>query len=245
MALKLYNLGCSFAYGNCAVYRDTLCSEHKSIGTVVARHLGYEEVNLARNGNSIDSITRRLFVEKFESNCFMLIGLPPAGRFQVIDDKSPQNYNKIRARKSSLFGTNRASVETIMRAFTMGPSRADDYFYTHKLVGGIKKFINTDETASYQKFLNILLIQKRLQELNIKKYCIYNSLPWNYQHKNKETETIRKQIDYSNYYRPDYSLFDLIKTDTKYELADGDQHPNHQAYEVWGEELSKWIEDNK
>ena len=58
---KLYNLGCSFAYGNCAPRRNKLCNQHKGPGTYIAKYLDRKEVNLARNGNSIDGVLRRLY----------------------------------------------------------------------------------------------------------------------------------------------------------------------------------------
>ena len=37
--LKLYNLGCSFSYGNCASELNTLIDEHKSTSTYIAEFL--------------------------------------------------------------------------------------------------------------------------------------------------------------------------------------------------------------
>ena len=59
----------------------------------------------------------------------------------------------------------------------------------------------------------------------------------------KEINKIKDQIDWSNYYKPEWSMFDLIKSNVEYELADGDQHPNHLAYEKWSIDFIDWIEN--
>ena len=66
--LKLYNLGCSFAYGNCVPTRNNIGDEHKGPGTFLAKYLQREEVNLARNGNSIDGVLRKLYTYDYEKN---------------------------------------------------------------------------------------------------------------------------------------------------------------------------------
>ena len=75
------------------------------------------------------------------------------------------------------------------------------------------------------------------------KYYIYNSMNYGYKPKNKEINKIKDQIDWSNYYKPEWSMFDLIKSNVEYELADGDQHPNHLAYEKWSIDFIDWIEN--
>ena len=49
---KLYNLGCSFAYGNCAPRRNKLCNEHKGPGTYIAKYLDRKEEQQERKQNS-------------------------------------------------------------------------------------------------------------------------------------------------------------------------------------------------
>ena len=53
---KLYNMGCSFAYGNCVPQRNKLSNEHRSPGTYIAEYMKRDEVNLARNGYSLSLI---------------------------------------------------------------------------------------------------------------------------------------------------------------------------------------------
>ena len=48
-----------------------------------------------------------------------------------------------------------------------------------------------------------------------------------------------------NFFQPETDMFSLVKTDTKYELAEGDQHPNHLAYKVWSDGFCKWLEGKK
>ena len=79
--------------------------------------------------------------------------------------------------------------------------------------------------------------------LHIIAYCIYNSIVYKYNPKNRETKTIKDQIDWSNYYKPEYSLLDLIQTSEEYELAEGDQHPNQHAYKVWTDGIIDWLKN--
>ena len=128
---KLYNMGCSFAYGNCVPQRNKLSNEHRSPGTYVAEYMKRDEVNLARNGYSIDGVLRRLYSNKFEKDGFVLIGVPPSGRFQVVGFNE-QTYNKERGHKSSIFARNNEAENCMKYAFTKGPVIKGDYFHTLK-----------------------------------------------------------------------------------------------------------------
>ena len=236
---KLYNMGCSFAYGNCVPQRNKLSNEHRSPGTYVAEYMKRDEVNLARNGYSIDGVLRRLYSNKFEKDGFVLIGVPPSGRFQVVGFNE-QTYNKERGHKSSIFARNNEAENCMKYAFTKGPVIKGDYFHTLKWGKVINEDI--DETASYHVLFSILKMQKRLKELGLD-YCIYNSIGYKYNPKNRETKTIKDQIDWSNYYKPEYSLLDLIQTSEEYELAEGDQHPNQHAYKVWTDGIIDWLKN--
>ena len=73
--MKLVNLGCSFSYGNCVSDYETLSEEHIGPGTLIAKHLDYEEVNLASPGLSLDGVLRRLYTFDFDRNSTFLVGL--------------------------------------------------------------------------------------------------------------------------------------------------------------------------
>ena len=237
--LKLYNLGCSFAYGNCVPTRNKICDEHKGPGTFLAEYLQREEVNLARNGNSIDGVLRKLYTYDFDKNGIVLIGVPPAGRFQVITGVE-QRYNKERKTKANLFGKTSEAQTCIKYAYTKGPITKGDYFHTLKWPDILSEKIN--ETAKYHVLFTILKIQTKLKELGLE-YYIYNSVSPLGVPKNEETISIKEQIDWSNYYKPEYSMFDMIKSNVEYELAEGDQHPNHYAYEVWSKDFIDWLKN--
>ena len=249
---KLYNLGCSFAYGNCVPEKNKLCDTHKSPGTFIAKHLGYEEVNLACNGNSLDGVLRRLYTWPFEKDGLVLIGVPPAGRFQIVHP-TEQHTNKERNFKAKLFGGNREAEECIKYAYTKGPVNHlqqtlnrkilkvfPDYFYSIKWAGEKIKHIDVNETASYLLNFNLVKIQTRLKELGLK-YYLYNSIGFNYKPINQETIELQKQVDLSSYYEPENDMFSLVKTDEKYQLADGDLHPNHLAYDIWSKGFIEWL----
>jgi len=237
--LKLYNLGCSFAYGNCVPTRNVIGNEHKGPGTFLAQYLNRSEVNLARNGNSIDGILRRLYTHKFDKNGIILIGVPPAGRFQVVS-KIEQRYNKERATKASVFGKTTPAQNCIKYAYTKGPETRGDYFHTLKWPDFISEKLN--ETAKYHVLFTILKIQTKLKELGLE-YYIYNSVSPLGVPKNEETISIKEQIDWSNYYKPEESMFDIVKSNSDYELAEGDQHPNHLAYEIWFRGFVDWLKN--
>jgi len=237
--LKLYNLGCSFAYGNCVPTRNVIGNEHKGPGTFLAQYLNRSEVNLARNGNSIDGVLRKLYTYNYEKDGIILIGVPPAGRFQVVS-KTEQRYNKERATKASVFGKTSNAQNCIKYAYAKGPETRGDYFHTLKWPDMLTDKIN--ETAKYHALFTILKIQTKLRELGLE-YYIYNSVSAVGTPKNEETISLKEQIDWSNYYKPEESMFDIVKTDTKYELAEGDQHPNHLAYEIWFRGFVDWLKN--
>ena len=237
---KLYNLGCSFAYGNCVPRRNQLGDEHRGPGTYIAEYFNMHEENLARNGNSIDGVLRKLYTYDFEKGGIILIGVPPSGRFQVVGHNE-QVYNKERGYKSSLFGKTSEAQNCIRYAYTKGPVTKGDYFHTLKWAEVSED--NISETSSYHVLFTILKIQARLKELGLK-YYIYNSIGYRYEPKNEETKIIQSQIDYFNYYKPEYSMFDMVKSNVEYELAEGDQHPNHYAYEEWSKDFIDWLENN-
>ena len=37
-------------------------------------------------------------------------------------------------------------------------------------------------------------------------------------------------------------MFDMVKSNVEYE--EGDQHPNHYAYEEWSKDFIDWLENN-
>ena len=248
MASKLYNLGCSFAYGNCVPTRNKLGNEHRGPGTYVAEHLGYEEINLACNGNSIDGILRRLYTDKFETGSIILIGVPPASRFQIVNNHQEIVYNKVRAGKSS-WGADDEAQHCIKHAFTKGPHRDNDWFLSYKWPEindrKLEKKMDINETASYLLYFNLAKIQTRIRYQLGLEYYIYNSVGFNYKPHNEETIYLKNMVDLSNYHQPETDMFSLVKTDTKYELAEGDQHPNHLAYKVWSDGFCKWLEGKK
>ena len=63
------------------------------------------------------------------------------------------------------------------------------------------------------------------------KYYIYNSIGFKHEPKNEETKKIKEQIDWSYYYKPEYSMFDMVLSNVEYEL----QRDNIQIimYEEW------------
>ena len=102
---KLYNLGCSFARGNIADRCNHLCDTHLGPGTLISDYLNLEEVNLARNGNSLDGILKDLYFRDFDNDSLILIGIPPKVRFYVPTYEAIEQ-NKVRIGKQKKLFTN-------------------------------------------------------------------------------------------------------------------------------------------
>ena len=221
---KLYNLGCSVSYGNCASELNTLIDDHKSTSTYIADYNNLKEVNYASPGAGIDTVVRRLMTYDFEDGIYM-IGLSHPARFQ---------YVSIREKR----------YRTKRKAFSRGPELPRDNFETRKWNDIDFKYYDMEEQLAYHSFKNILLIQKLLQG---KKYFMYNTINgiMKYDPKNWEVIKLREQIDTIYYYQPEYSLFEFTLTNKEYQVADEDQHTNHIGMLTYAKKLQEWIKDQK
>ena len=228
---KLYNIGDSFSYGNCLCEFEEFATDgegniiHLSPGDILAKELGYEHINLASPGLSPDGVLRRLYSNKFEADSFLLIGIPPANRFQTVAQFKRDQHRD----RSHYKGT-----EAKHKAFMYGPEMQDDWFRTHSYLSERLKRVNIEEQLTFNVLFNILLIQKRLIELNLK-YVMYNCVYGHMGLKSKlnELNAIKEQIKRNNYYQPKYGIQDLVNTNKKYQVARDDPHPNHLCYLEW------------
>ena len=221
---KLYNLGCSVSYGNCASELNTLIDEHKSTSTYIADYNNLKEVNYASPGAGIDTVVRRLMTYDFEDGIYM-VGLSHPARFQYVSTREKRYRTK-------------------RKAFSRGPELPRDNFETRKWNDIDFKYYDMEEQLAYHSFKNILLIQKLLQG---KKYFMYNTINgiMNYKPKNWEVKKLKEQIDTIYYYQPEYSLFEFTLTNKEYQVADEDQHTNHIGMVTYAKELQEWIKDRK
>lgn len=240
---KLYNIGDSFSYGNCVQSYETFANDYKHLGPgdIIAKELGYEHINLASPGLSPDGVLRRLYTTDFEEvNSFLLIGIPPENRFQTVAI-NPREEHKNRG----LFST---ATKWKADAFLYGPGLEiyPDWFRTHRWTGDKLKGVDVDNQLLYHSWFNILLIQKRLRELNLK-FVIYNSVYGQMQYKTELTEllSIKEQIHYVNYFQPVHGIQDLVNTNDKFKIARDDPHPNHSCYAIWCKKLLRFIKENK
>lgn len=241
---KLYNIGDSFAYGNCLKTFEEFATDgngniiHRSLGDFIADELGYEHINLASPGLSPDGVLRRLYTNNFdEIDSLLLVGIPPENRFQTVG-RFPREQHRDR---SYYNGT-----EFKAKAFMYGPEMETDMFRTHSYLSGRLKNINEEQSCTFNSWFNILLIQKRLRELNLP-YVIYNCVysTWNNKTKLRESNAIKEQINETNYFQPEYGIQDLVLTDKKYQVARDDPHPNHACYAVWCKKLINYIKNEK
>jgi len=90
--LKLYNLGCSFSYGNCAIEKNNF-DVHKSPATFIADEFNLEEVNYASPGAGIDTVVRRLMTYDYEDGIYM-VGLSHSNRFQYLSTRKIDQRKK-------------------------------------------------------------------------------------------------------------------------------------------------------
>ena len=151
---KLYNIGDSFSYGNCLCEFEEFATDgegniiHLSPGDILAIELGYEHINLASPGLSPDGVLRRLYSNKFEADSFLLIGIPPANRFQTVGQFKRDQHRD----RSHYKGT-----EAKHKAFMYGPEMQDDWFRTHSYLSERLKRVNIEEQLTFNVLFNICL----------------------------------------------------------------------------------------
>lgn len=249
--LKLYNLGCSFARGNLADSYNHICEKNIGPGTILSNHLNREEINIARNGNSLDGILKDLYTNEFEKDSLILIGTPPKVRFYTFGEKVVSKTNPFRKEKAreilGKFTKNKLAENTIIHAFSKGPkSKKENYFHTEKWQNiNFNSEVDIEGHINYRFLLDILSIQSRLETLNLS-YIIYNNLAdLNYENNNWELNSLKKQINFDFYFKPHFKIFDWTNNSSPsneiYRVATGDSHPNHKCYYKWFKELQPWL----
>tara|TARA_B100001093_G_scaffold151451_1_gene144172 strand:+ start:375 stop:1133 length:759 start_codon:yes stop_codon:yes gene_type:complete len=246
----IYNIGCSFSYGNCIHSYQTYAQDklgnhiHISPADIIREELDngwYDEViNLASPGLSLDGVLRRLYSYNInDGNNLVLVGLPPSDRFQTVAI-NPREEHKVRG----LFST---ATKWKADAFHYGPSLEiyPDWFRTHRWTSNRLKGIDVDYQLLYHSWMNILLIQKRLRDLNVN-YYMYNTVysPMIYETELTELNNIKSQISNRYYFQPNQGMKDLIDTDEKWQISKDDNHPNHSFYAVWCKKLIEFINEN-
>ena len=251
---KLYSLGCSFARGNIADRCNHLCETHLGPGKLIADYLNLEEVNLARNGNSLDGILKDLYSLTFEEDSLILIGTPPKSRFYMSTNEATYQNKKRNGKNSKILRrilkNNIDAQNTIINAFTQGPIDKKDNFFTTEKWDSLLKInqkIKLDDHVNFRFLLDLLCIQTRIKSLNLK-YIIYNNLAdFNFQTSNWELNAMIKKIDFEYYYKPKFKMFDLTENDSdeslKFSIANGDKHPNHLCYYHWFEGIKLWLKE--
>lgn len=259
----IYNLGCSFAYGNCAESKNVL-GKHLSPGMLLAEHLNLKEINYAVPGCSLDGVLRKLYTYDIKKDGYILIGVPPVFRFNYVAKlKSIDPTKKPREKKVSLY---KRILNKIVRdekdtrlfepsdtrkfAFTRGPSLPEDYFktdkFTHIRSKEIPERVDLDHTLAYFNYFYITLIQLRLREMNMP-YFIYNSVDPIYdidKVTNTELKKLYESIDFTFYYKPDKCINTVVNSNfDKYIISDDDIHPNHLAYREWFIDFKNWVDE--
>lgn len=246
--MRLINLGCSFSYGNIISEYETFADAHVSPGTLVAKHLDCEEVNIASPGLSLDGVLRRLHSFEFHDTDKFLIGLPPCIRLQYVSHV-PRNQDKLRHAKMNV-------SQWRQHAFKQGPKIPEDWFKTMKWDEDVNvRPLDIVETSTYWSYLHILLIQQAMKTvmndklpagrvlMKKRQYWMYNSVHGHMQQTTNipEVQMLRDQIVTDNYFKPDTGMHDEVLEDTKYQLSHDDTHPNHLYYEHWAKEFCEWM----
>jgi len=245
---KLYNIGCSFSYGNCAFKKNQLCDTHLSPGIMFADHLGVEECNIASTGLSLDGVLRRLYTFDFEPHSYFLVGLPPSNRFQVAATKL-RNQRKVRGLQANKPGVSgkikKASSWQASKsrkyAFTKGPLIPDDWFHTYDWIDISLKNLDIDEHLNYYAFFYIVLIQARLAQLG--KFWLYNTVEPHMSKSAKHPEVLKLKnsiVQDNSYYEPTSCMWEPVIADSSLQVADDDTHPNHEAYKLWFEGFKRF-----
>ena len=234
---KLYNIGCSFSYGNQISEYETFADRHISPGTLLAEHLDCEEYNIASPGLSLDGVLRRLYTFEFHDDDVYFVGLPPNLRFQMVS-VAPRNQNKVRMSNPSGDGTS----EYRSYAFNQGPKIPEDWFKTMRWDIDIdSKKLDLLETTTYHSFFYIVLIQQRLANC---RYWMYNSVHGHMQQETEKLEIqhLKDQVDLTHYYEPTQGLLDFSSTKREYQDASDDTHPHHSCYREWINGFIGWTE---
>ncbi len=251
--LKLYNLGCSFARGNLANSYNHISDKNIGPGTVLSNYLNREEVNLARNGNSLDGILKDLYTNKFEKDSLILIGTPPKVRFYTFSKTHVKKINPLRKEKAKKIlrkfqNKDKQAEETIINAFSKGPEALkENYFQTERWQNiNFKSSVDLEGHTNYRFLIDLLSIQCKLKSLNLN-YIIYNNLAdLNYENSNWELTCLKNNLDLNYYFKPYFKIFDWTNdsspTNKVYRVATGDTHPNHLCYFKWLEEIKPWLE---
>ena len=246
----IYNIGCSFSYGNCIHSYQTFAQDkkgnhiHISPADMIREDYDngwYDEViNLASPGLSLDGVLRRLYSFNInDGNNLVLVGLPPSDRFQTVAINPREEY-----KNRGLFST---ATKWKAEAFRYGPGLEiyPDWFRTHKWTGDKLKGVDVDNQLLYHSWMNILLIQRRLRDLNVN-YYLYNTVysPLKYKTELTELNNIKKQISYKYYFQPDLGLQDLVDTNKKFRISKDDPHPNHSCYALWCKKFIDFMNEN-
>jgi hypothetical protein len=250
--LKLYNLGCSFARGNCASDLNKITDFNLSPGSMLAEYLNREEINWARNGNSLDGVLKDLYSNEFEKDSIILIGTPPPHRFYILTDNVyPQNPDRIgKGNKSFSLFKNKDAKYTIEQAFRKGPVRKEENKFVSLKWDEVRdrvfeSEVNLVEFMNFRFVLTLLSIQSRLRELNLN-YILYNGIAdLNFESKNWEVKKMKNMIDLTYYYDPTHNINDATIAHEKYRVSFDDTHPNHVYYRQWFEQFKLWLEKEK
>ena len=265
---KLFNIGDSFAVGNCIDSFNSKTDFHLSPGGLIAEFFNLDELNYAKNGNSFDGILKDLYTLDFTDCSLISVCTPPATRIFVRTttprpiDKELRipRLNKLLSKFPGL-KLSQDTIDAVKYAFSYVP-RPKDMPSEHRyfpcswltIINAMKphmsskSFLDNESQILYWQTLNILSIQTRLKALGIP-YIIWNgmsSLPPQIQ--DSELAMLRSMIDESYFFRPEFKLWDLIinngnPDDINHDFAihHDDSHPNHKCYYFWFDMLKQWM----
>ena len=209
--MKLINCGRSFAHG----YNSTVIDDYKpvaqkglasvkipayeSAGFHLAKSKNIEYVDLARNGNSNEAISRtlRTYIQQNDkTKMFVLIGWTHAFRREYIswnikDSKGQFTQYREIPNHRSLFGRPEFNASRMMIEFNERKNRPLAY----------------DEHIEFRQY-NIILQTQEMLKLNNIPYLMYNGCGSEHKSKDREVLEIKSQIDKLHFYNFDGDGYD-------------------------------------
>lgn len=201
---------------------------YESAGYHLAKSKSIEYVDLARNGNSNEAISRtlRTYIQQNDKkNMFVLIGWTHAFRreymsWNINDSKGEFTQYREIPNHRSLFGRTEYNASRMMIEFNERKNRPLAY----------------DEHIEFRQY-NIILQTQEMLKLNNIPYLMYNGCGSEHNSKDREVLEIKAQIDKEHFYNFDGDAYDtyVLKNPELVSIDGG--HPGVKGHEKLAELL--------
>jgi hypothetical protein len=238
--------GCSHAAGSeINGLEDSVYNRQHSFGNLVAFNYGYRPINIAQNGMTNSGITRSIlkWIEKHydpsKMELFVLVSWTESTRIEV-----PSNRNflyNISCKAADWFDETSNTYFRINFGWEGGDAEEKALFPYYQ-----EFMANNSNLLELQCINNVLLIQYRLQALNVK-YVMCNAMHM-FTTSNKHNKDLLSMVDSNRYYNMhnnDAAFFwkfrNLGYTNSKAKYW----HHGEEPHQLYAKELCEFIGENK